>query len=402
MTRDIDLSDVDLFVAEDHVAALGWLRAHRPVYWNRSVEGPHFWALTRYEDVVWAYRNHAALSSSNGAMLGGSYRSERDSASGKMLVATDLPRHRLLKAHIQSALSASVVECIGTRVRQLVDAALARLLAAGGGDFATDVADELPAGALMTVFGIDHDDAHRLIDLTHRMVGYRDEKFLHTGDAAGLRLAWIHAEILDFLADIVARRRRRPEDDLASILVKARINGRALSEEEVAFNCLNVAVGGNETSAYTASAGLRALIEAPDQYERLLRDPSLLPTAVEEMLRWGSVNAYVQRIAVRDVTVRDVTILAGQAVTLWNVSANMDERHFPDPHVFDVGRTPNRHLAYGAGIHRCIGAPAANTELTTLFSALLETGVRLQLTSPPRKLRSNFILGTTSLKVEVL
>lgn len=400
-TEQIDLTDVELFVRGEHHAALAALRERSPVHWVEGGDGSRFWALTRYEHVMAAYREHTVFGSTRGAILGGSFGSEEDSAGGRMLVASDLPRHRLLKKQLQPALSASVVASVTERVRELVDAAVDRALADGGCDFATDVATELPAGALMVVFGIGHDEAHEIIRLTRRMVGFRDEVYVDVGDDARLRLAWLQAEIFEFFADLVARRTRRPGQDLVSTLLAARINGRRLPEEEIFYNCMNVAVGGNETSSYTSCTGLLALLEHPDQARRLLDDPGLLPSALEEILRWSSTNAYVQRAVRRTVEFGGQTLREGDSVTLWNVSANRDQAQFPDADTFDIGRTPNRHLTYGAGIHRCIGSPVGQAELTLVFEKLVATGLRLRLAGPPRRLRSNFILGVTSMPVEV-
>jgi cytochrome P450 len=398
----VDLSDVDIFMDGRSTAVFRELREHRPVYRNVTPDGTAFWALTRYDDVLWAYRNHRVLSSRNGAILGGSFRSDSDSASGKMLVASDLPRHRLLKAVVQPALSSAVVERIGRQVGTLVERAIQRLLSEGGGDFATDVAAELPAGALMVIFGVSHAEAHELIELTHRIVGVRDELFFTADTPAALRLAWAHAQVFDVLAELVERRRRAPGDDYVSALLAARVNGRPLSEEEVIYQGLNMAVGGNETSAYTATAGLRALMEHPASYERLLAEPALLPTAYAEMLRWGTANAYVLRMSTEDIMVRETLIPAGSPITLWNASADRDERQFDAPDEFRVDRNPNRHLAYGAGLHRCIGAPVAYMELSTLFTALLASGVRLAAAGPVRRMRSNFIQGFVRMPVTVV
>ncbi|MFI6347346.1 cytochrome P450 [Streptomyces sp. NPDC050560] len=401
-TARTDLTDIGLFVSGAHTEVFTRLRANEPVFWNEGADGNHFWALTRYADVLWAYREHAVFGSARGAVLGGSFRSRDDTAGGRMLVASDLPRHRLLKQQIHPALSAPVVKRVGARVRALLADAFDRAAAAGGCDFATDIATELPAGALMEIMGIGHGQAHELIGLTRRMVGFQDETFVDTGGEARMRLAWLQAEIFEFFADLVDRRRADPGDDLVSVLLNAEINGRPLSEEEVFYNCMNVAVGGNETSSYTACSGLQALLDHPDQYDRVRSDPALAGTAVEEMLRWGSTNAYVQRVALCDVERDGVAIRKGDSVTLWNVSANRDEDQFPDAHRFDVARTPNRHLSYGAGIHRCVGAPVAESELGLLLDRLVAPGLRFRAAGTPRRLRSNFILGTTQLPVEIV
>jgi cytochrome P450 len=398
---DVDLADVDLFVRGAHFGAFRHLREHDPVYWNEGADGSRFWALTKYDDVQWAYREHELFSSLRGAVVGGSFQSSDDSAAGRMLVASDLPRHRLLKQVIHPALSHAVVEAVSRQVGTLVERAVGRMLADGGGDFAVDVATELPAGALMTIMGVSWEDAHELIRLTRRMVGYRDEAFVDTGTDAGLRLAWLQAEIFDYFEDLLALRRRQPGDDFVSMLALARINDRPLSTDEILYNCMNMAVGGNETSSYTACTGLLALMEQPDQYERLLADQGLLGTALDEILRWSSTNAYVQRMAKRDVERRGRRIRAGDSVTLWNVSANRDEEQYPDGDVFDVGRTPNRHLTYGSGIHRCIGAPVAQGELSLLFQQLISAKVQCEPAGATRRLRSNFILGITSLPVQI-
>ncbi|GLY26204.1 cytochrome P450 [Micromonospora sp. NBRC 101691] len=399
--QQVNLADVELFVRGEHPEAFRHLRATSPVHWNQDGQGGGFWALTRYEDVLWAYREHTTLSSEGGAVLGGSFRKETDSAAGRMLVASDLPRHRLLKQQLHPALSQQVAQRVSRQVDELVGKALRRALAAGGCDFATDVAAELPAGALMVITGVSHTEAHRLIGMTRRMVGYRDELYVDTGDNQRLRLAWLQAEIFEFFADLVEHRRRHPGDDLVSLLLGSRINGRPVSEEEILFNCLNVAVGGNETSAHTACAAVQAFIDHPDQRELLCRDPGLMPGAVEEVLRWASTNAYVQRVAKQDIRRGDVLIRTGDSVTLWNVSANHDESEFTDPERFDILRSPNRHLSYGAGLHRCIGAPVAQEELTVLLRRVLLGPAQFSSITPPVRMRSNFILGVQSMPLEI-
>ncbi|MEV6986125.1 cytochrome P450 [Sphaerisporangium sp. NPDC051017] len=397
----VDLTDVDLFVRNKHPEVFTWLRETNPIYENITADGSRFLALTKYDDVLWAYRDHELFGSTRGAVLGGSFGSEEDSAGGRMLVASDLPRHRMLKQVIQPAMSAIVTARVSDQVRVLVGKAVNRAIADGGCDFATQVATELPAGALMVVMGIGHAEAHELIDLTRRMVGFRDEVFVDTSGDVRLRLAWLQAEIFEFFTNIVTERRRRPGDDLVSMLLAAEVNGRPMNEEDILYNCMNVAVGGNETSSYTACTGMHALIENPAAYDRFLAEPALLDSAIEEMLRYSSTNAYVQRVARRDVVRRGVHIAAGDSVTLWNFSANRDEDQFPDAAAFDIARTPNRHLTYGSGLHRCIGAPIAQAELSLLFGRLAESRARFRLAGNVRRLRSNFILGITELPVEL-
>jgi cytochrome P450 len=397
-----DLTDVDLFVSGGHTAVFQRLRAETPIHLNRSADGSRFWALTRYEDILWAYSNREVFGSSRGAIVGGSFRSEEDTSAGRMLVTTDLPRHRMLKHIIHPAMSATFSKRVAARVSVLLDAAIAKLRRDTGGDFATEVATELPAGALMEIMRLSYEQAHHLIGLTRRMVGYRDEVFVDTGGNERLRLAWLQAEVFEFFTDLVAERRRDQGDDLISMLLRGTVNGRKLTEEEIFYNCMNVAVGGNETSSYTACTGLLALMDHSDQYDMVLSRPAITPTVVDEMLRWSSTNAYVQRVVLRDVERDGVTFQAGESVTLWNYSANRDERVFPAGHRFDATRSPNRHLSYGAGLHRCVGAPVAQAELSLLVDKLATERLRLKLAGEPRRLRSNFILGITRLPVALI
>ncbi|WP_097870594.1 cytochrome P450 [Streptomyces sp. rh34] len=400
IVNDLDLTDCEPFVRGE--AHLLWrrLRQEAPVHWNPSPDGG-FWALTKYEDVLAAYRDHETFSSAHGAILGGSYHSKVDTASNRMLVCADVPQHRSLRRRVQPVFSQRMVARVSREVRRTVGAALDRFWADGGGDFASEVAPELPAAALVALMGIGHRDAHHLIGLTRRMIGYRDEDFEGGIADEGLRLAAVQGEIFDFFLDLVAERRSAPGDDAVTLLLSP-ADGRELDEDSLLFNLMNLAVGGNETTPHSASGGVLALLETPGQWERLRADAGTVGTTVEEILRWTSTNAYVQRTVTRATTIRGTQLAAGDSVTLWNASANRDEEQFTDPDRFDVGRTPNRHLAFGSGPHHCIGAGTARTELTALVEELRSRPGRLEQAGEPVRLRSNFMLGIKSLPVRVV
>ncbi|SBT65684.1 Cytochrome P450 [Micromonospora sediminicola] len=396
-TAVINLDDLDLFVSGDPYAAWAWLRENEPVYWNASATGG-YWALTRYADVNAVYLDPVTFSSRNGTVLGGSYRSATDTASQQMLICSDPPAHRQLRQHVHKAFGPRMMERAGHQVRTYLNDALDRLSADGGGDFAVDIAPRLPAGLLTAMFDIGLDDALHLLRLTRIMIGYRDEEY--AGDSGeSMTLAGAQVEIFDFLATLLDQRRRDPGEDLISILLAARTNGRELSESQILYNALNVAVGGDETTPFTASAIVETLIRHPDEERRLHADPSLLGTAVEELFRWTSTNAYVCRTTTRDVTVRGVRIPAGETLTLWNASANRDEEQFPRADRLDLGRTPNHHVAFGVANHRCIGMGAARMEINLLMQELLGRGLRFELSGPIERLRSNFMLGVKHLPV---
>jgi cytochrome P450 len=396
----IDLDDLDLFVSGDPHTVWSWLRENAPVYWHATATGGYF-ALTRYEDVTAVYRDTATFSSRNGTVLGGSYRSETDSASGQMLICSDPPEHRLLRQHVHKAFGAPMMDRAREYVGRYLREALDRMAADGGCDFAVEIAPLLPAGLLAAMFGIGRDDALHLLHLTRTMIGFRDDEYA-SDSATSMTLVAAHVEIFDLLTELLDRRRSAPGDDLVSLLIAARTNGRALSESQILYNALNVAVGGNETTPFTASAIVEALIGHPEEAERLHRQPGSLEVAVDEMFRWTSTNAYVCRTTTRDVTIRGVPIPAGETLTLWNASANRDADQFPHADRLDLCRTPNHHVAFGLANHRCIGMPAARMEITLLMAELVGRGLRFALSGQIERLRSNFMLGVKHLPVEVV
>lgn len=399
-TGNIDLNDTEAFVTGDPYELWARLRAEAPVHWNPTPEGG-FWALTKYTDVLAAFRDHETFSSEHGTVIGGSFRNSVDTASGRMLVTSDPPRHRQLRRRMQRVFSQKMVERVGARVRHQVDLSLDRLWAEGGGDFATDIARELPAGALMAQFGVGHSEALYLLQLTQAMIGYRDEDHSLSIAHEGLRLATAQADIFDFFLDLIARRRAQPGDDAISILLAPADGERELDEDTLLFNLMNLAIGGNETTQHSASGGLLALMNDPAQWERLRAEPALVATGLEEFVRWTSPASYVQRQVTKPVVVRGVELAEGDSVTLWTASANRDEEQFSEPDRFDLGRTPNRHIGFASGPHHCIGAAMGRTALTALLEGLRQRPGQLVLAGETVRLRSNFMLEYKSVPVRV-
>ena len=201
---------------------------------------------------------------------------------------------------------------------------------------------------------------------------------------------------------LAGERRECPRDDIVTKLVEAEIDGRPLTQHEYDVYFLLLAVAGNETTRHSISQGVLALIEYPDQLQRLRDDPDLLPLAAAEILRWATPVHHFRRTAAKDTELGGTQIKAGDKVTTWFVSGNFDESVFEDPHRFDVGRTPNRHMAFGpGGIHHCMGAHLAKMEIRITFEELLARSASIELTGPPERLRSNFFNGIKRLPVRV-
>ena len=394
----IDLTDLDLFAAGEVDAAWKRLRQAAPVHWNPEHDGPGFWAVTRHADVVSVARDTASFTSEKGMMLGVN-RGAGDPAAGKMLVVTDPPRHGPLRAAVRRALTATPIGLLRKRVRDEVARLLEPARETSGCEFVSAVAARLPAAVTCDLMGVPAADRGHLLRLTSAAFGATDPDYQDrpTSDETA---ALAHAEILTYYADLIAERRRTPGSDVVSVLATTEVKGRGrLTDDEVLCNCLNLIIGGHETTRHAASGGLLALIEHPEQWALLRRARHATRLAVEEVLRWTSPGMYVLRTAIRDGTVADQPISRGDAVTLWNASANRDEAVFEAADSFDVLRQPNPHVAFGAGPHSCVGASIARLELQELFRQLLERASAVELAGAPERLRSNLVRGIKRLPV---
>jgi cytochrome P450 len=245
-------------------------------------------------------------------------------------------------------------------MRRTVRAILDQALHDGECDL-VDLGARLPVSVICDLLGVPEADWGFMLDRTMTA-------FSAAADTSRLARAQAHADILGYYAQLAARRRKEPADDLVSALVQGQVDGRPLTDEEVFLNCDGLVSGGNETTRHATVGGILALIDHPGQWRRLHDDEGILGTAIPEILRWTSPAMHAKRTATRDVQLGGQEIKAGQAVTIWPPSANRDPSAFPDPGAFDVGRTPNRHVTFGAGEHHCLGAALAQNELRVFFS----------------------------------
>jgi cytochrome P450 len=240
--------------------------------------------------------------------------------------------------------------------------------------------------------GVPRNDWEHILGLTNEAFG--------AGDAMVRRLA--HLDILQYFEDLAEARRKSPADDLVSVLVTAEIDGRKLTQDEMILNCDNLLVGGTENTRIAAAGGMLAFLQHPAEWRALSAEPELLPSAVEEVLRWTSTATHIMRTATRPVVLRGRLIEAGQRVTLWNPSANRDESVFADPDRFNVRRKPNRHLALGSGEHFCLGGTLAKAELRLLYDELLRHTGRIELDGAPVPLSSIVVNGLERLPVRLV
>jgi cytochrome P450 len=387
----INLTDPDLYSGGDPYAVWSWLREHDPVHWHPPAMLPGFWVLTKYDDVRAVYRDPATFSSAGGILL----RPEnhgRDPGGGRTMALTDPPRHRQLRALVDDWFAPRSIRLLEAEMRQVVRDVVTQALERERCDFVTEIAARMPLYVICKMMGVPRDDWERLFALTSEAFG--------AGGATERRLA--HFDILQYFEALSAQRAKSPADDLVSVLATAQIDGQKLSMDEMILNCDNLLVGGTENTRIAASGGMLAFLQFPDQWQALSGAPELLPTAVEEVLRWTSTATHIMRTATRPVILRGRQIAAGDRVTMWNPSANRDEGVFDEPDRFNVGRKPNRHLALGAGEHVCLGGTLGRVELRLLYEELLSSTARIELDGTPVRLSSIVVNGLEHLPLRLI
>jgi cytochrome P450 len=407
---DIDLTDLDRWAAGAPHEWFALLRDEEPVFWQDERDGRGFWSLTRYDDILAASKDYATFSSEAGGTSLMDLTPEQVQSRMSML-DSDPPKHKRLRNIVSKAFTVRVVNAYEDRIRAMFREVLDVAFAEPEFDFVDAVAIELPMRILCELMGVPLEDRRHLVDLGNRMLGNTDPD--HAGEFVAGEAdlsSYAHLpfsspaapEMFAYANAIAAERRREPRDDLTTRLIEADIDGDRLSEHEFDLFFLLLVTAGNETTRHAMSNGLLALLEHPAERDRLLADPALIPSAVEEILRWAPSLLHFRRTATSDVELRGRTIQSGDKVALWYVSGNRDEDQFPAADRFDIARQPNRHLAFGlGGPHFCLGAHLARLELRIWLEEMLPTLGRIELTGEPKRLRSNFFNGVKSVPVQV-
>ncbi len=392
---EVELHDPDVFVRGVPHDALRLLRKEAPVHFHHEPGGPGFWAVTKYEDVVTVGKDPGRFSSHRGGTNIQDYPPENLSTIQLLMLNMDPPQHNKFRRLVSQGFTPRMVARIEPFVRQATRSILDKVASRGECDFVRNIAAELPLVVIADLMGVPQEDRGRLFDWSNRLIGFDDPEFqtsLEDGRQAAMEM-WMYAN------ELAAGRKGEKGEDLVSVLMNAEVDGVGLTEMEFDAFFLLLAVAGNETTRNLISGGMLALIEHPEQRARLLADPSLVPSAVEEMLRWVTPVMYFRRTATRDTELRGVPIKENQKVCVYYSSANRDEDVFPRPEEFDVGRTPNEHLAFGVGQHFCLGNSLARLEIRVMFEELIRRMPDIELAGPVRRLRSNFINGYKSIPV---
>jgi cytochrome P450 len=405
----MSLAALDIF-SPDAYAAHGYphaewarLRREAPVFWYARNEVRPFWAITRHADVV-------AISRQPELFLNGPNSVDIPAEPGigefdlpPTIISMDPPRHGIYRQLLSRRFTPRALRALEADIerigREIVED-LTRDGLEGEVDFVERVAMPLPIAVIAWLLGVPREDWRSLFDWTNRLAGPSDPEYRQAGEQhAGETRARANAEIFAYFERLIAERRREPRDDLVSLLGAARLDGEPLPRAELLSYCMLLVVGGNETTRNAATGGMLAFIENPDQVARVQREPALLDSAIEEILRWTTPIVHMARTAARDVELHGQKIRGGDVLALFYPSANRDEEVFEAPFRFDVGRVPNRHLTFGIGEHICLGAHVARVELRVAFRHLLARLRDAELAGPVERLRSSQVGGIKRLPI---
>lgn len=412
---DADITDPDTYTTGVPHATFQRLRDNDPVsWWPEHDGGKGFWAITRYDDLLHVSRNVDTFSSAQGITL--EEMDLDDFEARRNMLEYDPPQHTRFRRLVSKPFSRREVYAYENGIRLLARAVVEEALAAGTEfDFVERIAKQLPMRMLGKLLGVPQDDGDWLVERGDALLGNFDPEFTEhplgltdTDEFKSIPFRSPAALDLYRYAERQAEQRKAaPTDDVISDILAPTLDGDRLTEREFKNFFVLLVSAGNDTTRYTMAAGMKALIEHPDQL-CALRDSvargetALMDTAVEEILRWGTVTMHFRRTAVADVTMHDRQIKRGDKVVIWFNSADFDDRQFPDPYRFDIERTPNEHVAFGRmSPHLCLGAQLARMELKVLFEELLPRISDARVNGPVERLRSNFISGIKRLPIAV-
>jgi cytochrome P450 len=380
-------------------AALRHLRANAPVSWVDVPDYQPFWAITKHADIMAIERANTLFTNSPRPLLATAEGDKHQAASGvSTLIHMDEPDHRVVRAIGADWFRPKAMRALKIRIDELAKRYVDHMVAVGPEcDFVQEVAVNFPLYVILSMLGLPESDFPRMLKYTQELFGSDDAEF-QRGTSEEEKMGAL-LEMFEYFNSVTASRRENPTEDLASAIANATIDGVPLSDVDTVSYYVILATAGHDTTSAVIAGGLHALTGNPDQRERLQANMDLMPLATEEMIRWATPVKEFMRTAREDTTVRNVPIAAGESVLLSYASANRDEDVFDDPFRFDVGRNPNRHNAFGYGVHFCLGAALARMEVNSFFSELVPRLDSIELAGLPEYVATIFVGGLKHLPV---
>jgi cholest-4-en-3-one 26-monooxygenase len=399
---EINLIDPDVYASggPPH-EQFRWLRQNAPVFWHADggwPDWPGFWAVTRLEDIAFISR-HPELYSSARRLVTFGEATEQGLAGQRMLMLNmDPPQHTRQRSFVKRGFTPRMIGRLEDHISEICEKLIDDVLPRGEADFVTDIAAPLPMQVICELVGAPLEDRERLFELSNLLVGSEDPEYQ---SPAGERLVrGAAAEIYAYAGELADRRSADPADDIVTRLLQPDDAGEVLSAHEFDLFFLLLIVAGNETTRNAASGGMLAMFEHPDQWARLVKEPELIATAAEEIIRFVSPVNMFRRTVTRDTELRGQRLAEGDKVVVFYPAANRDEDVFAEPDEFDVGRDPNPHIGFGGGgPHFCLGRHLAALELRVLLRAIAERMPDIALAGEPSRLRSNLVNGIKHMPV---
>ena len=386
-------------------AALTHLRANNPVALVDNPPYRPFLAITKHADIMAIERDNNVFLSEPRPLLATAEvddlgKAQLEAGTGlRTLIHMDDPHHRKVRAIGADWFRPKAMRDLKVHVDELAKRYVDRMRDIGPEcDFVTEIAVNFPLYVILSLLGLPEEDFSRMHQLTQEMFGGDDEEYNKRGNSPEEQLA-ILIDFFTYFSQLTASRREHPTEDLASAIANGRIDGEPLSDIDTASYYVIVVSAGHDTTKDAISGGLLALIENPGELARLQQNMDLMPTAVEEMIRWTTPVKEFMRTAAEDTTVRGVPIAKGESVYLAYVSGNRDEEVFDEPFRFDISRDPNKHVAFGYGVHFCLGAALARMEMNSLFSELIPRLESIELTGEPELAATTFVGGLKHLPI---
>ena len=381
------------------------LRREAPVYWHEeSLEfEPGFWALTKHEDIITVSKDPQTFSSAVGGhlMTMGDPEVVDPTAVAAIvgnMIGMDPPDHQIYRKMVAPSFTPKAIRSLEDDMRLKIRELLDNVSDKGEFNFVTEISEQLPLWVLCEMMGIEESERPRIRDLVNNLT----DASINADPDKSMQVWFNYMELFKMGRDMIEERRKNPTDDLMSVVANTKVEGGELPPELLDGFFLLMVIAGNETTRNTITGGLMALTENPEEREKLLKDPSLISNATDEMLRWVTSVIYFRRTATKDTQIRGQDIKKGDKVVMWYGSANRDEDIFENGHLFQVDRqNAKKHLAFGAGEHLCLGNRLGHMQIRILFEEMLQRYPNIHSTSEPVRVPSNFLAGISELKVSI-
>ncbi|CAA0125241.1 Steroid C26-monooxygenase [Halioglobus japonicus] len=391
----IDVYNPDNYTAGIPHEQFAWLRANAPVYWHEHPAGHGYWVVSKHADVLAVSRDSKTYSAEDGFVMVDDLPPDILEMARNQLLGMDPPKHGPLRRAVITRFTSRMLAALEPQVRQIAREVMAQITSAQEVNFVESLAGDLPTAVICSMLEIPR-------DMWGKIRHWSDLQTSGSDPDLGGTLEETHQASVDmgtYGFQLACERKDKGGDDLISLLINQEVDGHQVSEMEFASLFIQLTVAGNETTRGLISSGMHELLKRPDLYRQLEENPQQLPAAIEEMLRWTTPLHYFRRTATCDAEIRGQAIKAGDRVVMMYSSANFDEDVFADPMTFDITRTPNPHMAFGHGIHLCLGANLARMEARVFFEEFFAHFAGIESVGEPVFIRSNSIHGFKSMPV---